>query len=96
MVCLELATPVAKTCAAPEAARAINNLARPVSLFFGSKTSCLGTIVPQTVPQRRPLFLKCLTPQRACTTDSLAPKPSFVLDAAAWLMVQSKATGDRS
>src|SRR5208283_1934046 len=37
----------------------INNLARPVSLFFGSKTSCSGTIVPQTVPQRRSLFVKC-------------------------------------
>ena len=28
----------------------INNLEWVVSLFFGSKTSCLGTIVPQTVP----------------------------------------------
>src|SRR5258708_30755690 len=33
----------------------INKLARPVSLSFGPKTSCLGTIVPQTVAQRRPL-----------------------------------------
>jgi hypothetical protein len=54
----------------------IKNLARPVNPVFGSKNSCSGTVVPQTVPQILDPILICRPFLESRFMDVLPPKPN--------------------